>query len=165
MRSHVDRRSSARRLNTPFGHRLLLAAYGLVVVVVVLGVLGVTGVTGAVPPPPPSLLFDRIKIPKAITTPAPTSQINGGSVTPWACFTPAAAPGANGPVSADIAGNDPKTIAALTRIERSAFFTLSSPSCWVILLRCTIVKDGGQFFKWRPPHQIKNNTSLSDRDE
>jgi hypothetical protein len=94
--------------------------YGVVDVVVVVVV-----VVGA--PPPPLLLFDNARTPKAITTPAPTSHSKGGSLSVWACFTPAAAPGDKGPVSADIAGNGAMTSAALAITEISAFLTLSSP--------------------------------------
>ena len=91
----------------------------VVVVVVVVG----DGVGVA----PPLLLFDRARTPNAITTPAPTNQSNGGVLSlPWACFTPAAPPGANGPVSADIAGSGAITIAALTHKEINVLFTLSS---------------------------------------
>ena len=124
-----ESRSGVRLFQSPPGHpnpnlvtsthRAEFRLRGHPPVVVVVG-------GGGVPPPPPLLLLDKIRMPNAMTTPAPTSQSNGGSLSPCACFTPAADPGARGPVSADIAGNGPITIAALTSIEISALFTLSS---------------------------------------
>jgi hypothetical protein len=102
-------------------------------------------------PPPPLLLFDNARIPNAITTPAPTSQSKGGSLSAWACFTPAADPGARGPVSADIAGNGAIAIAALEIIEISAFFTLSSPFLGILFHLFTIRNLEGQLDIPPPP--------------
>ena len=146
------------------------------VVVVVAGVFGVDGLDGddgfvvvvvataTGGPPPPLLLLDRIRIPIAMTTPAPTSQSNGGSsLSFWACFIPAAVPEGRGPVSADNAGNGPITIAALTSSEISALFTLSSPF-WVILL----LYHPGRRWSIRqtvPPHLGEDNTPLTRKDQ
>jgi len=120
--------------------------YGVVVVVVVVvvAVVVVVVVAGDEPPPPPLLLFDNARTPNAITTPAPTSQINGGSLSAWACFTPAADPGASGPISADIAGNGAIAKAALTTVEISALFTLSSPFLGILFQLFTIRNIKGQ---------------------
>lgn len=98
------------------------------------GMVVVVVVAGACVTPPPLLLFDRIRMPSAMATPAPTHKSNGGLLSPCACFTPAAPPGARGPVSADIAGNGAMAIVALTSIEISALFT-SDPLFWVFCCR------------------------------
>jgi hypothetical protein len=101
-------------------------------------------VVGAGAPPPPLLLLLKARIPSAITTPAPTNQSKGGSLSAWACFTPAAHPGARGPVSADIAGSGAIAIAALTIMEISALFTLSSPFLGILFHLFTIHNLEGQ---------------------
>lgn len=89
-------------------------------------------------------LFEKAKMPSPIRAPPPAIHHQTGMHGPppaWhfsppcACFTPAAPPGAIGPVdeaagreaavgeAADNAGNGAKTIATLTAAETSAFFT------------------------------------------
>ena len=79
-------------------------------------------------------LFENAKIPSPMSAPPPAIHHQTGMHGPppaWhfsppcACFTPAAPPGAIGPVgeAACNPGNGAKTIATLTAAETSAFFT------------------------------------------